>query len=111
MVSLGPHVNNGALETGGGAANGYGKLHIGSVDTENADLAEYYPVADQTIGPGDVVAMSDDGALGGASAAWQGHRQQPVLHPRADLGGLHGEGHQEAGAPGAGGRCLHRCLS
>ena len=63
----GANVNNGALETGGGAANGYGKLHIGSVDTENADLAEYYPVADQTIGPGDVVAMSDDGALGGAA--------------------------------------------
>ena len=44
-------MNRDQLVTGGAAANGYGTFHIGTVNTENADLAEYYPVADKSIGP------------------------------------------------------------
>ena len=36
----------------------YGVLNIGSVDTTNADLAEYYVAGDPSISPGDVVAIA-----------------------------------------------------
>ena len=36
----------------------YGVIHIGSVDTTNADLAEYYVAGDPSIAEGDVVALT-----------------------------------------------------
>ena len=38
----------------------YGTLHIGKVDTVNADLAEYYSAADPSIEAGDVVSVGTD---------------------------------------------------
>lgn len=38
----------------------YGTLHIGKVDTVNADLAEYYSTGDSSIEAGDVVSVGAD---------------------------------------------------
>ncbi|MDO8560664.1 MAG: hypothetical protein Q7R91_00405, partial [bacterium] len=54
-----PSANQNAY--GASTGNSYGTFYVGTTNTFSADIAEYYPVVDQTIEAGDIVSIAPNG--------------------------------------------------